>query len=126
MANNREVYVRDFHHIDFWQGGITDSEILADLVEQGMLACTEENACKAFLHAGWEGDGKLLAIWIPPFMFVDPDTIGVHIWYVKQNNNGTSWLCAEFPYSFPGLGNSVLVKNWMKIEVTAPAPKLPF
>jgi hypothetical protein len=121
MANIREVYVRDYHHIDWWHG-ITESEKLADLVEQNLLPCTQENARKAFLEAGWEGDGTIMAIWIPPFVFDEPDTVGALIWHVKQSNNGTSWLCADYPYQFPGLGNGLLVHDWLKVEVTEPTP----
>src|SRR4051812_46842194 len=46
-------------------------------------------ARERFLKAGWDGDGKIELMWIPPFMFTlkDPDpefTKGITIWHVKQ------------------------------------------
>src|SRR4051794_9198187 len=104
-TNKRTVHVTWYQHIDYWHS-ITDPQELADLVRQERLPCTEENAKRAFIAAGWEGDGFIEAFWIPPFMLPNPDTTGIHIWHVKQSNNGTSWLCAEQPYEFPALANS--------------------
>lgn len=46
------------------------------------------------ISEGWEGDGELGLIWIPPFIFKDSDTYGEYVWHVKQNNNGTSWIAS--------------------------------
>lgn len=50
----------------------------------------------AFLEAGWEGDGRIELMWIPPFMFKasqsDGFTQGVTVWHVKQLEDGTSWI----------------------------------
>ena len=54
-----------------------------------------------FLAAGWEGDGKIGVIWIPPFVDVGvEDTWGTYIWHVKQRNNGTSFLLSPYPLDF--------------------------
>jgi len=49
-----------------------------------------------FLKAGWDGDGEIELMWIPPFMFHEERkeefTVGVTIWHVKQLEDGTSWL----------------------------------
>ncbi|OIN57389.1 hypothetical protein [Arsenicibacter rosenii] len=49
-----------------------------------------------FLEAGWDGDGEVELMWIPPFMFKGmrtPEfTMGVTIWHVKQRDDGLSWL----------------------------------
>lgn len=45
------------------------------------------------LKAGWEGDGEIGLIWIPPFM-LPTDSFGTCIWHVKQSNNGTSFLAS--------------------------------
>lgn len=59
-------------------------------------------ARKAFLRAGWEGDGEIGLIWLPPFLFADY-SYGKIVWHVKQKNNGFSWLLAPFDLSvFPG------------------------
>ncbi|WP_020597832.1 hypothetical protein [Spirosoma panaciterrae] len=49
-----------------------------------------------FLESGWDGDGEVELMWIPPFMFTGvrtPEfTAGVTIWHVKQREDGLSWL----------------------------------
>lgn len=49
-----------------------------------------------FLEHGWDGDGAIELMWIPPFMF-DPIrqpnfTMGVTVWHVKQLEDGLSWI----------------------------------
>lgn len=54
----------------------------------------------AFKSAGWEGDGKLTVIWLPPFIQgAQDDTYGDVIFHVKQKNNGTSFLASEKDFS---------------------------
>lgn len=51
-----------------------------------------------FLKFGWEGDGKIRVIWIPPFLDQSSDpNYGSFIWHVKQYNNGTSFLGFKEP-----------------------------
>ncbi len=49
-----------------------------------------------FLAAGWDGDGQVELMWIPPFMFdgirTDEFTTGVTVWHVKQLEDGISWV----------------------------------
>jgi hypothetical protein len=52
-----------------------------------------------FLEIGWYGDGEIRLMWIPPFMLNEKfqqdgkyKTYGVTIWYVKQKEDGLSWL----------------------------------
>jgi hypothetical protein len=55
----------------------------------------------ALQRAGWEGDGTIQMMWLPPFVGAGvEDTSGVFIWHVKQSNNGTSWLASpvELPF----------------------------
>ncbi|SFN49570.1 hypothetical protein SAMN05428949_3032 [Chitinophaga sp. YR627] len=53
-------------------------------------------AKEMFLDAGWDGDGIVELMWIPPFMLhgiVTRDiTAGVTVWHVKQEEDGISWL----------------------------------
>jgi hypothetical protein len=110
----KTVYVVSYHHIDY-RHSIRGREAWDDLVSQQLLPCTFEDALAAFKKAGWEGDGSIEALWIPPFMFANPDTMGIHIWHVKQSNNGTSWLCADKPYSFPALND--YGAEWKPVDV---------
>lgn len=56
---------------------------------------------KRFLKEGWEGDGEIGIMWIPPFIDVGfEDTYGTYIWHVKQQNNGVSWLLSPIQLGF--------------------------
>jgi hypothetical protein len=48
------------------------------------------------LEEGWDGDGQIELMWIPPFMFKEVDTddftSGVTVWHVKQLEDGFSWI----------------------------------
>ena len=56
-----------------------------------------------FLEAGWDGDGEIELMWIPPFMFKglrnSEFTSGVTVWHVKQLEDGISWILS--PESLP-------------------------
>jgi hypothetical protein len=49
-----------------------------------------------FLEAGWDGDGDIELMWIPPFMFdgnrTNEFTAGITVWHVKQLEDGISWI----------------------------------
>jgi hypothetical protein len=53
---------------------------------------------------GWDGDGEIKLMWIPPFVFSGNlsanFTKGVVIWHVKQVEDGISWILSpiEFPW----------------------------
>lgn len=54
-----------------------------------------------FLEAGWEGDGSIGIIWLPPFVDTGvEDTWGNYLWHVKQSNNGISFILSEQPLEF--------------------------
>jgi hypothetical protein len=57
-----------------------------------------------FKECGWEGDGAIGIIWLPPFVDVGTeDTWGTYVWHVKQQNNGISFLACEVPLVFERL-----------------------
>lgn len=65
----------------------------SDVYDEIQYKDLERKVKQAFSNAGWEGDGEIGLIWIPPFMFENcDDTMGNYIWHVKQNNNGISFL----------------------------------
>lgn len=53
-------------------------------------------AKELFLEAGWDGNGEIELMWIPPFMFTGERTEefcnGIIIWHVKQDEDGLSWI----------------------------------
>jgi hypothetical protein len=62
-----------------------------------------EAARTAFLQAGWDGDGEIGLLWLPPFAFpLDsrPSWIGVTLWHVKQIEDGISWLLSPIELPF--------------------------
>ncbi len=60
-------------------------------------------ARKQFLDAGWDGDGEIGLLWLPPFVFprkLKISTEGIVVWHVKQQEDGISWLLSpvELPF----------------------------
>ncbi|MEP6725557.1 MAG: hypothetical protein ABJC98_07065 [Bacteroidota bacterium] len=53
-------------------------------------------AKERFLAAGWDGDGDIALMWVPPFMCRDFKmgdlSMGITMWHVKQTEDGTSFL----------------------------------
>lgn len=50
---------------------------------------------KAFKENGWEGDGELGVVWIPPFFASSKllgNSYGAIIWHVKQRHGGMSFI----------------------------------
>ncbi|SFN49536.1 hypothetical protein SAMN05428949_3031 [Chitinophaga sp. YR627] len=69
-------------------------------------------ARELFLDAGWDGDGKIELMWIPPFMLKSSLTmeltVGITIWHVKQLEDGVSWLLSP---------NKIAMFNMMRNRV---------
>ncbi len=62
---------------------------------------------------GWEGDGELGILWLPPFADCGvEDTWGTYVWHVKQSNNGTSWLASPAPLEFGRLQEQNENRPW--------------
>ncbi|WDF57894.1 hypothetical protein PQ462_14320 [Flavobacterium sp. KACC 22758] len=62
-------------------------------------------AANLFKNAGWEGDGDIELIWIPPFVYSEYGfkeiALGFIVWHVKQEEDGISWLLS--PQKLPFL-----------------------
>lgn len=56
---------------------------------------------KRFSEAGWQGDGKMQLLWLPPFVGSDAPTKGFYILHVKQLDDGISWIASR--YAIAGL-----------------------
>lgn len=52
---------------------------------------------KRFSDAGWQGDGELQILWLPPFAGVGAPTQGFYILHVKQLEDGISWIASRYP-----------------------------
>lgn len=64
-----------------------------------------EIAREIFLETGWEGDGSIELIWIPPFVLrsigVPETSSGIVVWHVKQLEDGLSWLLSPVKLPIP-------------------------
>ena len=92
-----EYQVYQYEHID-----ILEFMPLATKVLQGVRNSQKiiEAVERRLKKAGWEGDGDLQILWIPPFIGAGiQDTYGIAVWFVKQGNNGTSYMAS--PVSLP-------------------------
>lgn len=89
-----EYYAYCYHHLDDLSFAKNAETLLNDHPEY------VETVKQRFLKEGWEGDGTIQLIWLPPFVGAGvEDTLGIFLWHVKQRNNGTSWLLS--PISLP-------------------------
>ena len=59
-----------------------------------------ERVAEKFRSLGWEGDGEMQVMWLPPFVGAGPqDYLGAYVLHVKQANDGISWLAS--PHCLP-------------------------
>lgn len=100
-SNVSNLFVYSFEHIDIRSFERHPAEVL-DLSREQLEAVTSAVAA-LFEEHGWEGDGDIRLLWLPPFVLPTPDTWGIAVWHVKQSNNGISWLAADEPLHFPAL-----------------------
>jgi hypothetical protein len=101
MAIKDDHYVVDFHHIDDYRCLRPLREAVLDphTGEPTDAAASREEEQRLrselvalFTDAGWEGDGDIECIFVPPCLFGGEDGWCGIIYHVKQSNNGTSWL----------------------------------
>lgn len=91
----KNLVVLRYHHIDFLDLTYDPHVIFGKdkKVDKAIVAVKN-----IFLKNGWEGDGKIRLIWIPPFLDQSSDdNYGSFVWHVKQKNNGTSFLGFNSP-----------------------------
>jgi hypothetical protein len=94
----RTFNVEAYEWIDNLNFTISPEECLENADEYSNIAK------EIFLDAGWDGDGEIELMWIPPFLLhgmVTRDiTVGITIWHVKQKEDGISWLLSpiKLPY----------------------------
>jgi len=96
-------YVYEYTFLDDLQFIKPPEEVFAyeDPIRRNVVIDTVK---KRFLDAGWEGDGDIGILWLPPFVDAGvEDTWGTYIWHVKQSNNGISFLASSYPLDFARL-----------------------
>jgi len=65
------------------------------------------NLSSTLKACGWEGDGTLSAMMVPPFFAKGGYGHWFPIFHVKQDNNGTSWIASESELSADGLNGDL-------------------
>jgi len=101
----RKYHVYQYHHLDDLRFMPSAEEVLASLANKAEIIETVQSI---FKENGWEGDGEITVMWLPPFTTPEfEDSHGTIVYHVKQSNNGTSWLASPIPLPF----ESVLDQN---------------
>lgn len=97
----RDFFVYSYHFIDDRLFFLNARETLSEFPDGYAIIHEAEKLLKTH---GWEGDGTLELLWLPPFMGVGvEDTYGVVCFHVKQSNNGTSWFASKYALPFESL-----------------------
>ena len=96
-----EYHVYTYEHIDVLEYMPSAEAVLQGTPNADNILTAARQKLK---DAGWEGDGELKILWIPPFVGAGmEDTWGVATWFVKQSNNGTSFIMSPVPLPFARL-----------------------
>jgi hypothetical protein len=105
VENVKNYFVYQYQHLDDLSAVLKPTEVFGSTDEDKKLVDEiVEEIKRLFLRNGWEGDGDIGLIWLPPFIDVGiEDTFGTNIWHVKQLNNGTSWLASPVELNFKRL-----------------------
>ena len=109
------IYVYHYHHDDDQQGWIPVEGFkyrgfehsgpgVGDITEVELPTPTYIEKVRAALkEGGWEGDGTLGAMMVPPFFSSESDNYWFPLFHVKQQNNGTSWIASPLPLGVESL-----------------------
>jgi hypothetical protein len=97
-----DYLVQTFHHVDDYRCLRPLEEFAEDLgsIAHGpseeesvaLLAVLRHRLAAAFKAKGWEGDGDIEVVFVPPFLSSTGETSCTAIFHVKQSNNGTSFI----------------------------------
>ena len=98
-------FVYHYEHLDDLSFTKKPAEVAAfGAIGETEMTRTTDTVRQRLLDSGWEGDGELEVIWLPPFVDVGiEDAWGTYLWHVKQSNNGTSWIVSQSPLDFTRL-----------------------
>ena len=78
------LYIYCYHHLDDLSFVRKPSEVFRELGPSDLKSLVDAVKSR-FLSAGWEGDGNVGLIWLPPFVDTGiEDTWGTYLWHVKQ------------------------------------------
>ncbi len=92
-----DYHVYEYQYIDILEFMPSAEQVLKNIPNRDEIIHNVTNKLK---ESGWEGDGEIQILWMPPFIGAGvDDTWGFAIWFVKQNNNGTAFMVS--PVSLP-------------------------
>ncbi|MEZ0175554.1 MAG: toll/interleukin-1 receptor domain-containing protein [Candidatus Reddybacter sp.] len=92
-----EYHGYEYQHIDVLEYMPSAETVLQHTPNRDEII---KNVKKKLSDDGWEGDGEIQILWVPPFVGAGvEDTWGFAIWFVKQSNNGTAFMAS--PVSLP-------------------------
>lgn len=94
------TYCYSYQHVDELTFVLTPEKVQSSSYEAGGIGDLLPSVAAKFRSNGWEGDGEIGLIWIPPFVIDTYGTAGVFVWFVKQNNNGTAFIGSSVPLPF--------------------------
>lgn len=94
--------VQSFQHVDDYRCFLPLEEFAEDLAGPfdsprdeeaiALLAVLKHRLSTAFKEKGWEGDGDIEVVFVPPFLTSTGLTSCTAVFHVKQSNNGTSFI----------------------------------
>jgi hypothetical protein len=100
MQRLNEFYVYSYEHDDELLGWIPIEQFKfpvwrrgPDKLEEGNTPEFRKRLTETLKACGWEGDGRLGAMMLPPWL--GSLTGWFPVFHVKQSNNGTSWIASE-------------------------------
>lgn len=95
VVDEYEVY--QYEHVDCLEFMPSAEAVLQNVPIRNEVL---EAVRRKFRESGWEGDGTIRIMWLPPFVGAGvEDTWGLAVWFVKQLNNGTAFIAS--PVSLP-------------------------
>ena len=95
VVDEYEVY--QYQHVDCLEFMPSAEAVLQNVPNRIQVLEAVHRKLRA---SGWEGDGEIRMMWIPPFVGAGvEDTWGLAVWFVKQYNNGTAFMAS--PVSLP-------------------------
>jgi len=125
--NIKNYFVYQYHFLDDLSAVLKPEQVYSwfgvdnSKENEEKVRATVNHVANLFLENGWEGDGDISVIWIPPFIDIgfDEDTWGSYLWHVKQSNNGTSFIASPIPLRQKRLkeqNDNVSINDYRNVE----------
>jgi hypothetical protein len=74
-------------------------QVMHHITETQLLSALRAGWTKS----GWEGDGEIEFVLLPPYIFDEDEVAWQPVFHVKQENNGTSYVASPVPLSSKSL-----------------------